>query len=229
VIKGIAEGCYQAGAALVGGETAEMPGMYHGNDFDLAGFCVGVVERDEIIDQKLVKTGDVLLGLASSGPHSNGYSLIRKVLEVSGASLDSEFAGTTLGRALLEPTRIYAKLVLQLIEQYQEGLHGLAHITGGGLTENLPRVLPDHTQANISLSSWQRPAIFEWLQTEGNIADDEMLRTFNCGIGMVLVVEASQAEAILKTCQDSGIQGWRLGEIVTSTSTQVEPFVHYVA
>lgn len=226
VIKGIAEGCAQAGAALVGGETAEMPGMYHGNDFDLAGFCVGVVELDDIIHPIRVKAGDLLIGLPSSGPHSNGYSLIRKVLEVSGASLDSEFEGTTLGQALLEPTRIYAEAVLTLIRRHPSAIHGLAHITGGGLTENLPRALPVGTQANIQLGSWQMPAIFEWLRTTGNIDGDEMLRTFNCGIGMVLVVDVNSAHAIFETCHEKNIDYWQIGEIAASTA--VEPFVNYV-
>ncbi|MFN3786549.1 MAG: phosphoribosylformylglycinamidine cyclo-ligase, partial [Thiothrix sp.] len=161
VIAGIAEGCLQAGAALAGGETAEMPGMYQSTDFDLAGFCVGVVERAQIIDHSRVHRNDVLIGLASSGPHSNGYSLIRKILTVSGASLDDPFGDSTLGRTLLEPTKIYVKTVLALMRRYP--IHAVAHITGGGITENLPRVLPQRMKAKINLNSWQRPPIFDWL------------------------------------------------------------------
>ena len=216
VVKGIAEGCKQAGAALIGGETAEMPGMYHGNDYDLAGFCVGVVEKSRIIDGSQVKAGDVLLGLASSGPHSNGYSLIRKVLETAGAKLDDAFADSTLGDHLLAPTRIYIKPLLQLLQQVN--VHAMAHITGGGLLENLPRVMPENTQAVIRADSWQRPAIFDWLQQQGNIDDREMYRTFNCGIGMVLVVDASEADTAITLLQEQGETARRIGEIETASA-----------
>ena len=225
VISGIAEGCVQAGAALSGGETAEMPGMYHGDDFDLAGFCVGVVERDNILDNSRVHRNDVLIGLASTGPHSNGYSLIRKIIDVSGASLDEPFGDSTLGRTLLEPTRIYVKAILGLMRRYD--LHAVAHITGGGITENLPRVLPARTKAKISLGSWQRPAIFDWLQEKGGVSDEEMLRTFNCGIGMVLVVPADKSEEIISTCRLENIKAWEIGTMDTADSDT--PFVEYVA
>lgn len=223
VVAGIAEGCLQAGAALAGGETAEMPGMYQGGDFDLAGFCVGVVERDKIIDHSQVHVGDVLIGLASSGPHSNGYSLVRKVIEVSGANLNEPFGDSTLGRTLLEPTRIYTKLLLNLLKQHP--LHAMAHITGGGLTENLPRVLPNNVCAKIDRDSWERPAIFDWLQEQGNIADDEMLLTFNSGIGMVLVVPADSAEDVMTACRMAGVDNWKIGEI--ESSEEEKPSVVY--
>ncbi|QTR49340.1 phosphoribosylformylglycinamidine cyclo-ligase [Candidatus Thiothrix anitrata] len=224
VVSGIAEGCLQAGAALAGGETAEMPGMYREGDFDLAGFCVGVVERDKILDHSLVHRNDVLIGLGSSGPHSNGYSLIRKILEVSGDSLDAPFGESTLGRTLLEPTRIYVKLLLTLLRQYD--IHALAHITGGGLTENLPRVLPARSMAKISLSSWQRPAIFDWLQSKGGVSEEEMLRTFNCGIGMILAVPAEQAENIITACHLDNVPAWQIGRMAASETEN--PFVQYV-
>lgn len=206
VVQGIADGCVQAGAALIGGETAEMPGMYHSGDYDLAGFCVGVVEKDRIIDGSRVAAGDSLIGLASSGPHSNGYSLIRKVLERSGADLDAPFEGRTLKDVLLEPTRIYVKPLLALINGGSVEVRALAHITGGGLTENLPRVLPEGIGAAIVPNSWTRPGIFDWLQQEGGISDAEMLRTFNCGIGMVVCVPAEQTEQALQTLRDAGEQ-----------------------
>ncbi|MEW5757778.1 MAG: phosphoribosylformylglycinamidine cyclo-ligase [Pseudomonadota bacterium] len=211
VIQGIAAGCAQAGAALVGGETAEMPGMYHGEDYDLAGFCVGVVEKSRIIDGSKVKVGDVLIGLASSGPHSNGYSLIRKILEVSNTPLDLPFEGSTIGAVLLEPTRLYIKPLLKLFEQVE--VHALAHITGGGLLENIPRVLPEGCNAHIDAKSWKRPPIFTWLQQKGNVAEMEMYRTFNCGVGMVVCVSAADADKTLKLLNAAGETAWRLGEI----------------
>ncbi|MGB1311456.1 MAG: phosphoribosylformylglycinamidine cyclo-ligase [Leucothrix sp.] len=226
VIKGIADGCEQAGAALTGGETAEMPGIYREGDFDLAGFSVGVVERDLILDHSSVAHGNVLIGLASSGPHSNGYSLIRKVIEVSGASLDQPFSddeATNLGDALLTPTTIYVKPLLQALKQFD--IRALAHITGGGLTENLPRVMPSHCKAEIDLSSWERPEIFNWLQREGNIEAMEMLKTFNCGVGMVLVVPEDQADEIINSFKLQDIQSWKIGEICAADSD--EPFVEY--
>ncbi|TDY01603.1 phosphoribosylformylglycinamidine cyclo-ligase [Thiohalophilus thiocyanatoxydans] len=211
VIKGIAEGCRQAGASLSGGETAEMPGMYQGGDYDLAGFCVGVVEKSRIIDGSQVQAGDVLIGLPASGPHSNGYSLIRKILEVSDAALDMPLGDTTLGEALLAPTRIYVKPLLALFEQVN--VHALAHITGGGLSENLPRVMPDNTAAVIDRQSWQRPPVFDWLQEQGNIADEEMFRTFNNGLGMVLMVDADDADACLNVLQEQGEAPLIIGRI----------------
>lgn len=213
VVKGIAEGCRQAGAALIGGETAEMPGMYQGGEYDLAGFCVGVVEKSRIIDGSKVKPGDTLIGLPSSGPHSNGYSLIRKILEVSNASLDSALGDTTLGEALLAPTRIYIKPLLTLFQQVD--VHALAHITGGGLTENLPRVMPAGTDAVIDANSWQRPAVFDWLQEQGKISDAEMYRTFNNGLGMVLIVDAADAETALAVLREQGEAPMIIGSIET--------------
>lgn len=214
VVAGIARGCELAGAALVGGETAEMPGVYHGADYDLAGFSVGIVEKDRIIDGSQVGAGNVLIGLASSGVHSNGFSLVRKVLEHSGTQLSDGFADSTFGEVLLTPTRIYVKPVLKLLEQVE--VRAIAHITGGGLPENLPRVLPDGTQARIDSQSWQRPAIFDWLQQQGNIADDEMWRTFNCGIGMVLCVAESDADETLQILQQQGETAHLIGRIEAS-------------
>lgn len=212
VIKGIGIGCQQAGCALTGGETAEMPGMYGKGDYDLAGFCVGVVERDQIIDGSKVAAGDVILGIASSGPHSNGYSLVRKIIEVSGASLADDFNGKSLGETLLAPTRMYVKPLLELCKQVD--VHAMAHITGGGLPENLPRVLPEGSDARINTNSWQRPAIFKWLQEQGNVEDFEMLRTFNCGIGMAVCVAADDAEKAIAVITEQGEQVVQIGEIV---------------
>ena len=212
VVGGIAEGCRQAGCALIGGETAEMPGLYAPGDFDLAGFCVGIVERDAVIDGSRVKAGDSLIGLASSGPHSNGFSLIRKVIERSQANLEQDCDGQSLADALIAPTRIYVKPLLSLAETCAP--NAIAHITGGGLLENVPRVLPDELAARIDLSSWQMPAVFEWLQQAGGIEQNEMLRTFNCGVGMVLAVEASQQETCLQRMAELGETAWAMGEIV---------------
>lgn len=213
VVTGIGAGCEQAGCALVGGETAEMPGMYEGNDYDLAGFCVGVVEKSEILDGSKVAEGNVLLGLASSGPHSNGYSLIRKILEVSDADLTTEIDGKPLADALMAPTRIYVKSLLELLRSDDYAIHALSHITGGGLLENLPRVLPEGLTAHVDTSSWQRPAVFNWLQQKGNVAEREMYRVLNCGIGMVLVVPAEQADATVTKLEGLGEQVFRIGQI----------------
>ncbi len=191
VIAGIVEGCVQAGCALVGGETAEMPGMYHGADYDLAGFCVGVVEKDAIIDGSKTRAGDIVLGLPSSGPHSNGFSLIRKILQLSGADLQSELQGVSLIDRLMAPTRIYVKPLLELMREVP--LHGLSHITGGGLLDNIPRVLPEGWKSVLERSAWPREAVFEWLQQQGKIANAEMYRVFNCGIGMTVHVSAGDA------------------------------------
>lgn len=215
VVKGIAEGCKQAGAALIGGETAEMPGMYQDNDYDLAGFCVGVVEKDRIIDGSKVGIGDVLVGLPSSGPHSNGYSLIRKVINTSSANLEQAFDGATLGQRLLQPTRIYIKPLLALFEHVD--VHALAHITGGGLLENLPRVMPANTVARINASSWQTPAVFDWLQQAGNIEINEMYRTFNCGIGMVLMIAAADVDAACTLLREQGETPVVMGEICSGS------------
>ncbi|HEY8555117.1 MAG TPA: phosphoribosylformylglycinamidine cyclo-ligase [Burkholderiales bacterium] len=211
VIAGIGEGCRQAGAALIGGETAEMPGMYAPGDYDLAGFCVGVVESDRIIDGTDVRPGDVVLGLASSGPHSNGYSLIRKVIEVAGARLDQPFDGATLADVLLAPTRIYVKSLLPLMRELP--VRACAHITGGGIPGNLPRVLPHGVRAVLEAASWPRPPIFAWLQEHGRIADDEMYRTFNCGLGMLVVVRPEDAERARTQLAAAGEQVYRVGRI----------------
>lgn len=211
VISGIAEGCLQAGAALNGGETAEMPGMYSGEDYDLAGFCVGVVEKSKMLDPAQVKTGDVLLGMASSGPHSNGYSLVRKVIEVSDADLNESFGDSTLGETLLAPTKIYVKALLDLLSKVE--IHALAHITGGGLTENLPRVLPQNSVAKVDTNAWQLPAVFEWLADKGGINQEEMLRTFNCGIGMIAVLPESSVEATKELLASHNIESWIIGAI----------------
>lgn len=214
VIKGIADGCLQSGAALIGGETAEMPGMYSEEDYDLAGFCVGVVEKTKIISGEKVKAGDTLIGLASSGPHSNGYSLVRKVIDISGANLGEAFDGSTLGDKLLAPTQIYVKPLLALHEKIN--MHALAHITGGGLLENLPRVMPEHTRAKIDSDSWTTPAIFNWLQSNGNISDEEMYRTFNCGIGMVVVVDSNDVDTSIALLNAEGVQTSIIGTIENS-------------
>jgi phosphoribosylformylglycinamidine cyclo-ligase len=211
VVEGIGRGCELAGCSLVGGETAEMPGMYEGEDYDLAGFCVGVVEKSEVIDGQAVATDDVLIALASSGPHSNGYSLIRKIIEVSGASLDEKFGKTTLGETLLEPTRIYVKPLLQLLKHVQ--IKALSHITGGGLLENLPRVLPEGARARIETGSWQWPEIFHWLQRSGNVDREEMYRTFNCGVGMVICVAEADADRAIDLLNNAGEKAWRIGRI----------------
>ena len=222
VVSGIAEGCVQAGCALVGGETAEMPGMYEGEDYDLAGFCVGVAEKSRLIDGSRVAAGDVLLGLASSGPHSNGYSLVRKILEVSGASTDEPMAGTTLGKALLAPTRIYVKSLLKLIAEVD--VHALAHITGGGLPENLPRVLAENTVAVIDKRSWERPEVFRWLQEAGEVPEDDLLRTFNCGIGMVVCVPAKQADQARELLTACGETCYTIGRIEAASGAPVVRF-----
>ncbi len=223
VIGGIARGCELSGCALTGGETAEMPGMYEGEDYDLAGFSVGIVEKSAIIQSDQVQTGDVMLGLASSGPHSNGYSLIRKVIEVSAADLNQPMNEQTLGETLLAPTRIYVKSLLKLTRSVK--VHALAHITGGGLSENIPRVLPPSTAAHINLDSWQRPAVFDWLQEQGNISDSEMLRTFNNGIGMVICVAEQDAEAATRLLQEQGETVYTIGRIEACDCT--EPCVKY--
>ena len=213
VIKGIAEGCEQAGCALIGGETAEMPGMYDPNEYDLAGFAVGLVEKKKIIDGATIQPGDAIVGLASSGPHSNGYSLVRKVLAVSSADLYEKLDETrTLGEALLEPTRIYVKPVLAAMAELK--VKGVAHITGGGLLENIPRVLPGTTAARLERDAWPRPAIFDWLQKQGGVEEHEMQRTFNCGLGMVVVVPAAESRKTVELFARHGVDAWHVGEIV---------------
>src|SRR5882724_10941483 len=212
VINGIAKGCELAGCALVGGETAELPGMYQGEDYDLAGFSVGVVEKSKIIDGSKVKDGDLLIGLASSGPHSNGYSLIRKILAVSGASFEQRLEGRSLIDRLMEPTRIYVKPLLKLLDQVP--VHAFAYIKGGGLTENIPRVLPEGLGVEIDSQSWPRPAIFEWLMQEGNVALPEMYRTFNMGLGMVACIDSADETRVLEMLKAEGEQAWRIGRVV---------------
>jgi phosphoribosylformylglycinamidine cyclo-ligase len=211
VIAGIIEGCVQAGCALVGGETAEMPGMYHGKDYDLAGFSVGVVEKDRIIDGSHTAAGDVVLGLPSSGPHSNGFSLIRKILEVSGADLAAPLQATPLIDRLMAPTRIYVKPLLRLMSQIE--VHGLAHITGGGLVDNIPRVLPEGLEAVLERRAWSRDPVFEWLRAEGRVADEEMYRVFNCGIGMTVQVAAGDADRALSVLSQAGQPALVIGEV----------------
>ena len=212
VVAGIAEGCAQAGAALVGGETAEMPGMYHGEDYDLAGFCVGVVEREMIIDGSKVRAGDALIGLSSSGPHSNGYALIRRLVSVAGATASTQLEGKALFDRLLTPTRIYVRSLRQLMQALP--VHGLAHITGGGLTDNIPRVLGDGLAVRLRRSSWPHDPVFDWLERTGNITAREMYRTFNCGIGMVVIVAAGQADAALQLLRAAGEQAQLIGAVV---------------
>ncbi|MFB2720833.1 phosphoribosylformylglycinamidine cyclo-ligase [Shewanella xiamenensis] len=211
VVNGIGEGCFQSGCALIGGETAEMPGMYEGEDYDLAGFCVGVVEKADIIDGSKVAAGDALIALASSGPHSNGYSLIRKVLEVSQADPQQDLNGKPLIQHLLEPTKIYVKSLLKLIEA--SDVHAMAHITGGGFWENIPRVLPENCKAVIQGDSWQWPSVFNWLMENGNIAEYEMYRTFNCGVGMIVALPADKVDAALALLAAEGEQAWLIGAI----------------
>ena len=211
VIGGIATGCLQANCALIGGETAEMPGMYADGEYDLAGFAVGVVEKEAIIDGSLIAPGDVVLGLASSGPHSNGFSLIRKIVDAARADLGMAFGATTLGLTLLAPTRIYVKPLLALVRSLP--VKGMAHITGGGLLENVPRMLPEGLQARLVRSSWPRPPIFDWLQQQGNVADTEMHRVFNCGIGMAVVVAGRDAERAHAELEAAGEQVYRIGTI----------------
>lgn len=212
VVEGIAEGCRRSGCALIGGETAEMPGMYHGGDFDLAGFAVGAMERGRHLPQDVAE-GDVLLGLGSDGVHSNGYSLVRRIVERSGLAWDapSPFGKGTLGQGLLAPTRLYVRPVLAAIRA--GGVHAAAHITGGGITENLPRVLPEGMGAEVDLDSWQAPAVFHWLAEEGRVPEREMLKTFNCGIGMILVVAPDRARALAEQLREGGERVVTLGEV----------------
>ncbi|MFB8829469.1 phosphoribosylformylglycinamidine cyclo-ligase [Azotobacter sp. CWF10] len=213
VVTGIGEGCEMAGCALVGGETAEMPGMYEGEDYDLAGFCVGVVEKSEIIDGAKVVAGDALIALPSSGPHSNGYSLIRKILEVNGTDVaGTSLDGQPLADLLMAPTRIYVKPLLKLIKE-TDAVKAMAHITGGGLTENIPRVLPQGTRAVIDVASWTRPAVFDWLQEKGNVDEREMHRVLNCGVGMVVCVARDKVEQTLAVLREAGEQPWLIGSI----------------
>jgi phosphoribosylformylglycinamidine cyclo-ligase len=211
VIAGIVDGCVQAGCALVGGETAEMPGMYHGDDYDLAGFCVGIVEKDAIIDGSRTAAGDIVLGLPSSGPHSNGFSMIRKILQVSGADLETDLDGLALGERLMAPTRIYVKPLLKLVGALP--VHGLSHITGGGLVDNIPRVIPDGLEVILERRTWRREPVFEWLQRAGRVADQEMYRVFNCGIGMTIQVAAKDADRAVSILREAGQEAVVIGEV----------------
>ena len=211
VVAGIVEGCVQAGCALVGGETAEMPGMYHGADYDLAGFCVGIVDKDAIIDGNKTRAGDVVLGLPSSGPHSNGFSLIRKILQVSSASMDADLDGLPLIDRLMAPTRIYVKPLLGLLRELP--VHGMAHITGGGLVDNIPRVIPEELEVVLERASWRREPVFEWLQQHGHVSDEEMYRVFNCGIGMTVQVAAADADKAQAILRKSGQEVLVIGEV----------------
>ena len=212
VIKGIAQGCEESGCALIGGETAEMPGMYPEGEYDLAGFAVGVVEKDQVINGRSIVAGDVVLGLASNGAHSNGYSLVRKIIERDQPDLDAEFDnGNTLRQAIIAPTRLYVKPILAALKQFT--IKGMAHITGGGITENVPRVLPDNTVAQIDAQAWELPKLFQWLQQAGNVDAQEMYRTFNCGIGMVVIIAKEDADAVQAFLAEQGETVYRLGEI----------------
>ena len=223
VVSGIATGCELSGCALIGGETAEMPGMYPAGEYDLAGFAVGVAEKSNLISGRDIQPGDVVLGLGSSGPHSNGYSLVRKIVEVTGADLASDFNGKPLGEVLLEPTRIYVKPLLALMQQLT--IKGMAHITGGGITGNVPRVLPENCTAVINANAWTWPAVFQWLQKGGNVALAEMHRTFNCGIGMVVVVAAVDADAAMRFLAGQGETVYRLGEIKAREAGQEQTLI----
>jgi phosphoribosylformylglycinamidine cyclo-ligase len=215
VVAGIVEGCVQAGCALVGGETAEMPGMYHGEDYDLAGFCVGIVEKDGIIDGSATQAGDVVLGLPSSGPHSNGFSLIRKLLQVSGADLNTLLDGVSLVDRLMAPTRIYVKPLLRLIAELP--VHGLSHITGGGLVENIPRVVPDGLEVVLERKAWRREVVFDWLQRQGQVADSEMYRVFNCGIGMTVHLRPGDTDRAIAILSGMGQEALVIGEVRLGT------------
>jgi len=218
VVKGIGEGCIQSGCALIGGETAEMPGMYPKGDYDLAGFCVGIVEKADLIDGTKVKTGDVMLGLSGTGPHSNGYSLIRKIIEVSNANLQQDIDGQPLIDALMAPTRIYVKSVLELMKSVE--IHAISHITGGGLLENLPRVMPENTMAKIDTNSWKRPAVFDWIQENGNVEYEEMHRTLNCGIGLVIVIDKADQQKTIDLLTACGETVSVIGEIEHSDQSK---------
>lgn len=218
VIQGIALGCQQAGCALIGGETAEMPGMYQQGDYDLAGFCVGVVEKSAIIDGSKVTEGDALLALPSSGPHANGYSLIRKILQLSGCDLSHPLAGKPLAEHLLAPTRIYVKPLLQLTEQLE--IHAIAHLTGGGFWENIPRVIPAGMQARINEASWRWPEIFHWIQQQGNVSRYEMYRTFNCGVGMIIALPQALVARAVALLSQYDLTPWQIGSVTPKAGDQ---------
>ncbi|WP_068545491.1 phosphoribosylformylglycinamidine cyclo-ligase [Thalassotalea crassostreae] len=224
VVEGIAEGCIQSGCALVGGETAEMPGMYHQGDYDIAGFCTGVAEKSNLIDGSQVGEGDVLIALASSGPHSNGFSLIRKVLEVNNTDTNEMLGDKSIGEHLLEPTKIYVKSTLAMLKEVKA--HALSHITGGGFWENIPRVLPKGSKAVIDGNSWQWPEIFNWLQEKGNITTHEMYRTFNCGVGMIIAVPADKAQQCIDILTSHGEKAWNIGEIQAASDDEEQVVIN---
>lgn len=215
IIQGIVQGCKESNMALIGGETAEMPGIYQSGDFDLAGFCVGLVDFDNIIDGRSIEAGNVVIGMYSSGPHSNGYSLIRKIIDIQKSNLESKFNDATLGDALIEPTIIYVKPILNVIGKFP--INGIAHITGGGFKENIERILPNHCNALIETSCWNQPDVFNWIQNEGKISEDEMFNTFNCGIGMVLIIKENHASEIMETFLKLGYQSTQIGYIENGT------------
>ncbi len=215
IIQGIVQGCKESNMALIGGETAEMPGIYQSGDFDLAGFCVGLVDFDNIIDGSSIEAGNVVIGMSSSGPHSNGYSLIRKIIDIQKSNLESKFNDATLGDALIEPTIIYVKPILNVIGKFP--INGIAHITGGGFKENIERILPNHCNAFIDTSCWNQPDVFNWIQNEGKISEDEMFNTFNCGIGMVLIIKENHASEIMETFIKLGYQSTQIGYIENGT------------
>ena len=219
VVTGIGEGCLQAGCSLVGGETAEMPGMYEGDDYDLAGFCVGVVEKSKIISGDQVAMGDQLIAISSSGPHSNGYSLIRHIIDQKSLDVQEEIDGQTVASRLMAPTKIYVKAILELLKTVE--IKAISHITGGGITENLPRVLPKECCAQINLDSWQRPAIFDYLANHGGVNESEMLRTFNCGVGLILCVSADSLDTALESLKAQGETAWHIGSIGSRTDQAV--------
>ena len=218
ILSGIANGCKESGMAVIGGETAEMPGLYKSGDFDLAGFCVGVVDFNKIIDGKNIQKDNVIIGISSSGPHSNGYSLIRKIIEIQEPDLYGKFENTTLGDALIEPTKIYVQPILNLLEKFS--INGIAHITGGGFKDNIIRILPNDCDVMIETNTWEQPEIFKWIQNQGNISKDEMLRTFNCGIGMVLIIEHTDMNEVLETLAQIGYDSYQIGG-VTKGSGQI--------
>lgn len=219
VVEGIAEGCRQAGCALLGGETAELPDMYPEGEYDLAGFCVGIAEKSRLLDGSEVRAGDCLLGVASNGPHSNGYSLIRRVVEHTGADLDAPLGESTLGDALMAPTRIYVRAALRLLEAGYP--RAFAHITGGGLMENVVRVIPEGLGVRVERGSWTRPPVFDWLAEQGGLDEREMLRTFNCGIGLVAVVPSDDVEAARRSLEADGLESWTIGEVVEGEGQRV--------
>lgn len=217
VVSSIGKGCEQAGCALIGGETAEMPGMYHGEDYDLAGFCVGVVEADDVIDGSQVQAGNKIIALASSGPHSNGYSLVRKIIEHASLDVHATLGEVSVLDALLSPTKIYVKSILALLEKHP--VNAISHITGGGFWENIPRVLPEHLSVHIDSKTWHWPEIFNYLQQHGNVTTEEMYRTFNCGVGMMVVVNADIAESVADFLNEHGEKAWIIGEVTERTSS----------